>query len=109
MRILMDPGGEPLDRVLERGEGQPLELTRCLGIASGLAERRRQAHRRGLIHKDIKPSNVLVDGRGNVRLTGFGIASRVPHECQAPAPPELIAGTLPYMAPRADRPHEPFY
>ena len=34
-----------------------------------------------------------------VRLTGFGIASRLPRERQAPASPEFIAGTLPYMAP----------
>jgi hypothetical protein len=47
----MDPGGEPLDRVLERGEGQPLELTRCLRIAIGLAAALGQAHRHGLIHK----------------------------------------------------------
>jgi PAS domain S-box-containing protein len=99
MLVLMDPGGEPLDRVLEKGEGRPLELTRCLRIAIGLAAALGQAHRRGLIHKDIKPSNALVDDAGNVRLTGFGIASRLPHECQAPAPLEVIAGTLPYMAP----------
>jgi hypothetical protein len=99
MLVLMDPGGEPLDRVLERGDGQPLELTRCLRIAIGLAAALGQAHRHGLIHKDIKPSNVLVDDAGNVRLTGFGIASRLPHERQAPAPPEVIAGTLAYMAP----------
>src|SRR5260370_33018913 len=36
---------------------------------------------------------------GRVRLTGFGIASRVPRERQAPEPPETIAGTLAYMAP----------
>jgi PAS domain S-box-containing protein len=99
MLVLMDPGGEPLDRVLERGEGRPLELTLCLRIAIGLAAALGQAHRRGLIHKDIKPSNALVDDTGNVRLTGFGIASRLPHECPTPAPPEVIAGSLPYMAP----------
>jgi serine/threonine protein kinase len=74
-------------------------LTLCLRIAIGLATALGQAHRRGLIHKDIKPSNALVDDAGNVRLTGFGIASRLPHECQPPASPEVIAGTLPYMAP----------
>ena len=99
MLVLMDPGGEPLDRVLEKHEGHPLELTLCLRIAIGLAAALGKVHRRGLIHKDIKPSNALVDDAGNVRLTGFGIASRLPHECQAPAPPEVIAGSLPYMAP----------
>jgi serine/threonine protein kinase len=38
-------------------------------------------------------------GTGRVWLTGFGIASRLPRERQAPAPPEIIAGTLAYMAP----------
>jgi PAS domain S-box-containing protein len=57
-------------------------------------------HERGLIHKDIKPTNILVDAAsGGVWLTGFGIASRLPREHQAPAPPEVIAGTLAYMAP----------
>src|SRR5258708_5679500 len=45
------------------------------------------------------PATMLVDEAGNVRLTRFGIASQLPHEFQAPAPPEVIAGTLAYMAP----------
>src|ERR1700756_4011474 len=89
--VLRDPGGEPLDLVLERSQGQPLDLTRVLRIAIGLATAIGQVHRRGLIHKDIKPANVLVDDDGNVWLTGFGIATRLPHEFQAPAPPEIIA------------------
>jgi serine/threonine protein kinase len=57
-------------------------------------------HERGLVHKDIKPANILVDpASGGVWLTGFGIASRLPRERQAPAPPEVIAGTLAYMGP----------
>jgi serine/threonine protein kinase len=99
MLILTDPGGEPLDRVLERREGQPLELTRALRIAIGLATALGRVHRQGLIHKDVKPANVLVDDADHVWLTGFGIASRLPRESQAPAPPEIIAGTLAYMAP----------
>ena len=97
--VLKDPGGEPLDRVLERGQGQPLDLTRVLRIAIGLAAALGDVHRRGLIHKDIKPANMFVDDDGHVWLTGFGIASRLPRERQAPAPPESIAGTLAYMAP----------
>ncbi|MDQ1606045.1 MAG: hypothetical protein QOJ18_412, partial [Microbacteriaceae bacterium] len=97
--ILTDPGGEPLDRLLDRSQGQPLELTRVLRISIGLATALGRVHRQGLIHKDIKPANVLVDAADNVWLTGFGIASRLPRESQAPAPPEIIAGTLAYMAP----------
>src|SRR5713226_481067 len=97
--VLSDPGGEPMDRILDRGRRQPLELTRCLRVAIGLATAVGQVHRHGLIHKDIKPANVLVDDFGNVRLIRFGIASQLPHEFQAPAPPEVIAGTLAYMAP----------
>src|SRR6202020_1664279 len=48
----------------------------------------------------LKPANILVNRTtGEVKLTGFGIASRLPRERQAPAPPESIAGTLAYMAP----------
>jgi serine/threonine protein kinase len=97
--IVQDPGGEPLDQLLERNNGQPLDLTRFLRIAIGLTKALGQIHRQGLIHKDIKPANVLVDDDENVWLTGFGIASQLPHERQATAPPEMITGTLAYMAP----------
>jgi serine/threonine protein kinase len=94
--LLEDPGGEPLDGLL----GQPMETGRFLRFATGLSTALRQLHERGLIHKDIKPANVLVNSAtGEVWLTGFGIASRLPRERQSPEPPELIAGTLAYMAP----------
>ena len=96
MLVLEDPGGETLDHFL-RG---PMELTQFLRFAIGLAEALAGLHKRELIHKDVKPANVLVNPvTGQVRLMGFGIASRLPRERQAPEPPEFIAGTLPYMAP----------
>ncbi len=94
--VLADPGGVPLDRLL----GRPLDVSHFLRIAIPLAGALRQMHEHGLIHKDIKPANILMDAAsGGVWLTGFGIASRLPREHQAPAPPEVIAGTLAYMAP----------
>jgi PAS domain S-box-containing protein len=94
--VLEDPGGTPVDRLL----GRPLEISQFLRIAIPLAGVLRKVHARGLIHKDIKPANILADAEsGGVWLTGFGIASRLPRERQARAPPEVIAGTLAYMAP----------
>jgi serine/threonine protein kinase len=94
--VLEDPGGAPLDRLL----GGPLDVSQFLRIAIPLAGALRRVHERGLIHKDIKPANILADpASGGLWLTGFGIASRLPREHQAPAPLEVIAGTLAYMAP----------
>jgi PAS domain S-box-containing protein len=96
MLLLEDTGSEPLDRVL----GVPMEAPNFLRLGIAVAATLTQVHRRGLVHKDIKPGNILVSCEtGEVRLTGFGIASRLPRERQAPAPPESIAGTLAYMAP----------
>src|SRR5277367_1292489 len=96
MLVLEDCGGEPLARLL----GAPMEVGGFLRLAIGIAGALGKAHQRGLVHKDIKPANILVDGTtGTVKLTGFGIASRLPRERQAPAPPESILGTLAYMAP----------
>ena len=94
--VLEDPGFELLSGLL----GTPMEVGSFLRIAVSVAAALGKAHQQGLIHKDIKPANILVDtASGEIRLTGFGIASRLPRERQAPSPPEFIAGTLPYMAP----------
>src|SRR5580658_10089911 len=97
--VLADPGGEPLDLILDRDRERPRDLGGLLRVAIGLASTLGHAHERGLIHKDVKPENVIVDDAERVWLTGFGIASRLPRERQAPAPPEVIAGTLAYMSP----------
>jgi len=73
-----------------------------LRIAIGLASALGRVHRQGLIHKDIKPANVLVDDADNVWLTGFGIASRLPRESQAPAPPRSLPA--PSLTWRPNRP-----
>ena len=94
--LLEDPGGEPLDRLV----GAPMEAGRFLRLAIGIVAALGKVHQRGLVHKDVKPANILVNcADGLTRLTGFGIASRLPRERQAPEPPEFIAGTLAYMAP----------
>jgi PAS domain S-box-containing protein len=96
MLVLEDTDSEPLHRLL----GPPMKVHSFLSLAVAITVALTQVHRRGLVHKDIKPANILVNRTtGEVKLTGFGIASRLPRERQAPAPPESIAGTLAYMAP----------
>jgi PAS domain S-box-containing protein len=94
--VLEDPRGEPLARLL----GAPMEVAAFLRLAISIAWAVGRLHAAGLIHKNIKPANVLVNSAtGDVWLTGFGIASRLRRERQSPEPPEIIAGTLAYMAP----------
>ena len=93
--VLDDGGGAPI----ERQAGGPLDIERFLRQAVSLAAALGQAHRLGLIHKDVQPANLLIDPHGHVRLTGFGMSSRLLRERQEPAPPEIIAGSFAYMAP----------
>lgn len=75
--VLEDPGGETLDGLLSG----PMEIMQFLNFAIGLAAALGGLHERKLIHKDVKPANILVNSAtGEVRLMGFGIASRLRRE-----------------------------
>src|SRR6202008_1982791 len=100
--ILEDRQGEPLARLLDtsatsnqsndRPSAEPaMDLGLFLRLAVGLAGALSEVHRRGIIHKNIKPAHILVNAAtGQVWLGGFGIASRLPRERQPPEPPETI-------------------
>nr|WP_035547966.1 ATP-binding sensor histidine kinase [Burkholderia sp. 9120] len=94
--LFEDPGGEPLARLL----GAPMETGLFLRLAVPIVAALGKLHQSGLVHKDLKPAHILVNcADGLARLTGFGLASRLPRERQAPEPPETLTGTLAYMAP----------
>src|SRR5882672_1684064 len=94
------PPSDPGFRSLEGMLGGPMELGSFLRMAIAIASALGRVHQQRLVHKDIKPANVLVNpDSGEVRLTGFGLSSRMPRERPQPRPPESIAGTLAYMAP----------
>ena len=105
--VLEDAGGEILEsaggRFVASADGPPgndLDLTSCLRVAIDLANAIGRLHGRGIVHKNIKPSNVLIDSiTGRIWLTGFGIASRLSREKQPAEPPERMAGTFAYMSP----------
>jgi PAS domain S-box-containing protein len=96
MLVREAPGGKPLDQLI----GGTMDVGRFLRLAIAAAVALGRLHERNLIHRDIKPANILIDPESDrAWLTGFGITSRLARERQPPTPPDLVAGTLPYMAP----------
>ena len=79
--VLEDPGGAPLDRLL----GRPMEVSHFLRIAILLARALRQVHERGLIHKDIKPANILMD-IGKRRRVADGVRHRLASAARTSSP-----------------------
>jgi serine/threonine-protein kinase len=88
--------GTPLDKIVkQRGRLDPAEAIRLIQqAAAGLSH----AHRAGIVHRDVKPSNLIVDGRGQVKLVDFGIA-RVAQAGNALTGAAALMGTPGYMAP----------
>ena len=76
-----------------------LDLRAVLPVARELLTAIKAVHEAGLVHRDVKPSNVLLDGGGHVTLTDFGLASAV-GVLPAGATHQLL-GSPPYMAPEA--------
>ncbi len=79
-------------------EGGPMVPARAAAVAAELAEALAYAHAQGVVHRDVKPANVRIDGVGDVYLMDFGIAYR-PDSNEQPLPPGTILGTPAYVAP----------
>ncbi|WP_437963469.1 AAA family ATPase [Sorangium sp. So ce260] len=95
--VLEDFGATSLDVVLRDGA---LDLPTTLRIGTRVAGTLAALHRAGVIHKDIKPHNVLVRlDPLEVKLTDFGIATRLSHEVPRAENPDVAEGTLAYMSP----------
>jgi serine/threonine-protein kinase len=90
--------GEDLQHRLARQE--PMALRRKLEIASEICEGLAYAHRRGLIHRDVKPANIFITDEGVVKLLDFGLARMVASELTRS---NMMMGTLNYMAPEQVR------
>ncbi|WP_095992116.1 trifunctional serine/threonine-protein kinase/ATP-binding protein/sensor histidine kinase [Cystobacter fuscus] len=79
--------------------GEPLELSLFLNLALSLVSTLGEVHCRNVIHKDIKPSNIILEPSGEARLIDFGVATLQKVEYLDAAPTHLIEGTLAYMSP----------
>jgi predicted ATPase/signal transduction histidine kinase/tRNA A-37 threonylcarbamoyl transferase component Bud32 len=87
--------GTPLSELT----GAPLEPARVLKLAISLTSTLAELHRRGIIHKDIKPSNIILMPTGEACLLDFGTATLHLVEHVEAAPASLLEGTLAYMSP----------
>jgi hypothetical protein len=103
--VVLEDGGEPLSSLV----GRLPDANEFLAVAVTVAAAVNEMHRNGIVHKDIKPANILVGGIGEMaKLTGFGFADTRPEARGPTAPGERIPGTMAYMAPeqtgRVDQP-----
>jgi dipeptidyl aminopeptidase/acylaminoacyl peptidase len=103
--------GKNLRELLANG---PLPLRKTLEIGGQIADGLAAAHARGLVHRDLKPQNVMVSREGRVKILDFGLAKQV-HTASLPAgeeeprtdrsltTPGTILGTVGYMSPEQAR------
>jgi tetratricopeptide (TPR) repeat protein len=98
-------GGSLADRQFDaRGKRQPQELGSILSWLEDIASALDFMHRKGFVHRDVKPANILFDEDGNVFLSDFGIAKVLAEESQRSPNTALttagtVLGTPEYMAP----------
>ncbi len=87
--------GGQLDEVARR---EPMSIRRAAELITKVARTVRYAHEHGILHRDIKPGNILLDAKGEPHLTDFGLARLVETESTVTRTLEVL-GTPSYMAP----------
>ncbi|MCC2973893.1 serine/threonine-protein kinase [Massilia sp. IC2-476] len=88
--------GQTLKQVLAAG---PVARTDALAWTRQVAEAMREAHDAGLVHGDLKPSNLMLEPGGTIRVLDFGLAQDLDPLATAALPTSSLQGTIAYMAP----------
>src|SRR6266404_7629751 len=107
--VMQNIEGETLTSRIHK---KPLELKELLDVAVQVADALAEAHTRGIIHRDIKPQNIMITARGQAKVMDFGLAKEVRETNQLESDaetlglltaPGMIVGTVPYMSPEQVR------
>src|SRR5271167_3131264 len=88
--------GEALSAIIRTQA--PLDQTQAASISSDIAKALSYAHRHGVVHRDVKPGNVLITSDGQVKVTDFGIARAMGSDEQV-TQTGLVMGTATYFSP----------
>src|SRR5258708_6383608 len=80
-----------LDSLSQLLDGEGLTLAQAVEITAAIAEALGEAHRHGIVHRDVKPSNVVINERGHVKVLDFGL---VKHLDEFASPTDPLAATL---------------
>ncbi len=90
--LVMDlVAGRRLTEALTTG---PLDVSRVVAVGMEVGRALTTAHRLGLVHRDVKPDNIIIDAAGHANLIDFGLAARATGELD-----DAVAGTMVYSAP----------
>ena len=95
--------GRTLRDVLREGGDRKILPERALEITSGVLRALDYSHRAGIIHRDIKPGNVMLTPAGNVKVMDFGIARAVSDASSTMTQTAAVVGTAQYLSPEQAR------
>ncbi|WP_437997415.1 AAA family ATPase [Sorangium sp. So ce185] len=97
--VLEDFPGRALARILAARPSRTMPISEALDLAAALAEGLAAVHAAGIVHRDLRPHNVLVGACGAVKITSFGVDAEITRAHERLYAPAVIADVLPYVSP----------